>query len=465
MPDKLAIITGYFPGEGYGLLGPQTAATVIRDHTHYDCIVVGVTRQDDKALLKHALADYFGRARPVIGFSYLGGREDLFSLARELKEDGAVTILAGPQAEADFAGEAGHPDHPHRFEGVADSFDFALQGPAEQAVTLLENLSGTGWKRTAGLVYRDKGGTIVRNPNAPWDTRFLRTVDWGTLYRLNRSGLVPHRVDSVQVLQQIGCPHASHRRQVEIGYPAELDPSGAKRIRLPVRGCTFCDVAVDKGFFGTLDSETVLAQIRGVPSSPDGRKCPFELINENALFGLPDLLADTAEQGIRLSQINLTLRADWFLLAERHLTEALARAASMGVRVLLASVGFESFDDTILGNLNKGLSVETNLRAIRLMRRLKEEFPGTWGYSRSDGAVHGFIHPTPWDTAETEAADRRRIGSHGLLRDIIPDHSTPLIIHHASPLGDWIREIEDREAIRYRRYGTIVGWWQRWEPP
>jgi hypothetical protein len=106
---QMAIITSYVPGAAYGLLGPQIAATIIQDHTRHPCIVIAVTRDDDKDSLKEALSDYFGPRRPVIGFSALSGREDLFSLAKELKDEGAVTILAGPQADADFRGKERSP--------------------------------------------------------------------------------------------------------------------------------------------------------------------------------------------------------------------------------------------------------------------------------------------------------------------------------------------------------------------
>jgi len=47
-----------------------------------------------------------------------------------------------------------------------------------------------------------------------------------------------------------------------------------------------------------------------------------------------------------------------------------------------------------------------------------------------------------------------------IINDILPPHSTPLIIHHASGLGRWIREIEGREEIWFKRYGSIIGWWE-----
>jgi hypothetical protein len=456
---RMAIIASYFKGETYGLLGPQMAATVILENTPYDCIVVTVAREDDKTILKRVLAEYFGAQRPIIGFSLLSGRQDLFALAQELKDEGALTILAGPQADVDYLGETDWQYHSHRFQGLSENFSFSLPGPAEQAIHLLENLGRDGGKGSPGLLCFRKNGEIIQNPKQGWDEKFLGEMRWNNIYIIMKTGLVPLKIRTGQVLQQIGCPYAAQERSVEIDDPVSLG-NGAKKVILPFSGCAFCDVAVDKGLYGTLEMETVVRQIRCLPERGDGRKIPFELINENPLPRLPRLLTALRETKISVSQINLIMRADWFLKGENHLRQALKLARGMGVSILLASVGFESFDDRILGNLNKGLSVETNLRAIRLMRKLKEEFPWQWGYSRKEGAIHGFIHPTPWDTQETFANIQKTIDQYDLAIDILPQHSTPLIIHHASRLGDWIREIEQRDGIQFRRHGSIIEWWR-----
>lgn len=456
---RMAIIASYFARETYGLLGPQMAATIIQENTPYDCIVITVAREDDKTILKRALAEYFGTERPIIGFSLLSGREDLFALAQELKDEGALSILAGPQADVDYLGETNWQIHPHRFRGLAASFSLSLPGPAEQAIHLLQTLGGDGWEGSPGLLSLGENGEIIQNPKQEWDEKFLGEMRWKNIYRIGETGIVPLKIGTGQVLQQIGCPYAARERSVEIDYPVSLG-NGAKKIILPFKGCAFCDVAVDKGFYGALGMETVVHQIRCLPEREDGRKIPFELINENPLPSLPRLLTALRETKIGVSQINLIMRADWFLKGEEHLREALKLVRHMRVRLLLASVGFESFDDRILGNLNKGLSVETNLRAIRLMRKLKEAFPLEWGYSGKEGAIHGFIHPTPWDTEETLANIQKTIDQYALAVDILPRHSTPLIIHHASRLGDWIREIEQRDGVQFRRHGSIVEWWR-----
>jgi len=457
---RMAIIASYFAGETYGLLGPQMAATVIQKNTAYDCIVIAVAREDDKVILKKALVDYFGSERPVIGFSTLSGREDLFSLAKELKDDGALTILAGPQADVDYVGEVGWQEFPHRFSGLSTNFSFSLHGPAEQVIPFLQDPDGDGWQSGPGFLCLGDNGRMIQNPKKNWDERYLKEVKWDNIYIIEQSALIPLKITTGQVFQHIGCPYAARGKWADIDYPVSLAGKNGQKIRLFFKGCNFCDVAVDKGFTMALDMETVMGQITCLPEAPDGRKVPFELINENPLPGLPRLLREVRNRGIRPSQVNLILRADWFLRGKENLREALRQARDMDMRILLASVGFESFDDRILHNLNKGLDVETNLGAIRLMRQLKEEFPLEWDYSRDEGAIHGFIHPTPWDTNEISASIQKIIDLYALPADILPAHSIPLIIHHASRLGDWIREVEMREECKFKRYASIIGWWQ-----
>jgi len=455
----MAIVASYFAGETYGLLGPQVAATVIEENTPYDCIVIAVSREDETSSLMQALADFFGPRRPTIGFSTLSGRQDLFQLAGQLKAEGAITLLAGPQSDVDYAGERDWQVHNHRFKGFSREFSFALHGPAEQIIPLLKNPDTFSDTQTPGLLEYTDDGSLLRNPEKPWDNRFLRKVKWNNLFSLKETRLEPLKITAGQVLQEIGCPYAAKEKWIEIDYPVSFFQGHDRKVKLLSKGCSFCDVAVDKGFCGLMDMETVLAQIQCLPDGNDERKIPFELINENGCAGLYDVLLETSKRGIMLSQITLTARADWFIKGEGRLRKALKLARSLGTEVHLGSMGFESFDNTILKNLNKGVTLETNLRAIQLIRQLKEEYPEHWAYSRADGSMHGFIHPTPWDTAQTWQNIQTVFRKHSLPLDIIPDHSIPLIIHHASLLGDWIRHIEESEGKTFKRLGTIIEWW------
>jgi hypothetical protein len=456
----MAIITSYFSGEDYGLLGPQLAATIIQEHADVDCIVIAVNNEDDKPMLQSALADYFEGQPPIIGFSLLSGREDLFFFAEDLRKNNVETVLGGPQAASDYKGEVGRQNFPHRFQGLFDHFSVALDGPAEQIIPWLQARSrDESALKTPGMMYVDDGGRMIENQPKHWEGNYFNRVKWDNLYIPTGKGLQRHSVQTAQVLQQIGCPHASRSRQLKIDYPAAIAAREGETISVQARGCSFCDVAADKGFCGILDDEVVLNQIRCLPEGPDGRKIPFELINENPLPSLPRLLRRLKAEKLRISQINLIMRADWFLTGKTHLEESLRMVSEMNTRILMASMGFEAFDDKLLRNFNKGYSAQTNINAIKLMRRLKAAFPDRWLYANREGAIHGYIHPTPWDTLETFENTQKIFAIYGLANDILPRHSTPLIIHHASALGDWMRAVEIQEGIRYKRYGSIIGWW------
>jgi len=463
---KLVIITGYFTGESYGLLGPQMAATIINEYTDYEAVVVGITNEDDKNKLKTALNHYFKDQQKVVGFSTLGGRPDLFDFARELKNEGGITILAGPQAGPDYKGEVAWQTYPHRFKGVSDHFSFAIHGPAQQIIPVLSAGFDSDLSKFEGVIFRDENGDIVETPSIQWDDKFLSKVDWQTLYGLKDGCFEPISLTCAQILQQIGCPHAAKKRQISIDYPWQLSEKNSQPLfeTIDQNGCSFCDVAVDKGYMGGVNETAVKQQIACLPEGPDGRKIPFELINESPLSKLAGIfdLADNLSEGPsgKLSQINLTLRADYLLKGIKPLEAVLKIAVKKNVRILLSSIGFESFDDTILKNLNKGVDTQTNLDAIKAIRQLKPKYPAHFGYLKEEGANHGFIHPTPWDNPDISREINKIISMYQLSLDILPNHSTPLIIHHASGLADWVRQIELKENIEFPRVGTTIGWWQ-----
>jgi len=467
---KMVIITGYFTGESYGLLGPQMAATIINDYTDYEAIVVGVTNEDDKNKLKTALNHYFLDQQKVVGFSSLGGRQDLFDFARQLKDEGGITILAGPQAGPDYKGEVAWQTHPHRFKGLSDHFSFALHGPAQQIIPILASDLKSDLSKFDGVLYKNGKGDIIETPSISWDDTFLSKVDWQTLHTVKDTVFEPLFITCAQILQQIGCQHAAKENHISIDYPWGLQKKGSQPYFATIcqKGCSFCDVAVDKGYMGAVNEAAVQQQLLCLPKNSDGRKIPFELINESPLFKLErlfelvDELPDqqSGQHFCELSQINLTLRADYLLKGLKPLEAALEIATKKNVRILLSSIGFESFDDTILKNLNKGVDTQINLDAIQVIRQLKTRYPGHFGYLKEEGANHGFIHPTPWDNPAISREINKTISMYRLALDILPNHSTPLIIHHASGLADWIRQIELKENIEFSRVGTTIGWWQ-----
>jgi len=375
-----------------------------------------------------------------------------------------LDFLAGPQAGSDYKGEIDWQTYPHRFKGLSDHFSFALHGPAQQIIPVLASDLDIDLSKFKAVLCKDENGNIIETPPIPWDDTYLSKVDWQTIHVLKNTSFEPLTITTAQVLQQIGCQHAAKQQQISIDYPWEIIKKGSGSqppfVTICQKGCSFCDVAVDKGYLGGVSEKVIKEQLLCLPENPDGRNIPFELINESPLFRLSRFFELADELSIELSQINLTLRADYLLKGVKSLETALEIAAKKSVRILLSSIGFESFDDTILKNLNKGINRQINLDAIHAIRQLKPKYPAHLGYLKEEGANHGFIHPTPWDNSDISRGINKTISMYQLSLDILPNHSTPLIIHHASGLAEWIRQIELKEQIEFHRAGTTIGWWQ-----
>ena len=431
------VLITHHTGETHGILGAQAAATHLTRNLDLPSIVVGVEREFSKENVLQFLEHYYQDKERVIGFSHLCGRKDLIELIGLAKERGFLTVLGGPQAYIDYYGEPDSELFPRRFKGLRNVVDLAIQGPID--VLKREDFGG-------------KAGCLT----FPWGKNIDLSVDWSNIHTFSNQ-LRKFEVKTAQVLYTLGCPHALKEQIVRLAPP---EPLQGEPLEMDVRcsGCIFCDVARDKGYHGPIDSATVLQQIENLPEE-DGRKVPFEIINEYPIRSLRWILDQCHEAGIALSRIDLVCRVDDINSHQDQLIEALTIAGPRRVAILFSSIGFESFNDTILRFLNKGISVDDSIRCVSILRELKARFGHILLYRRDEGANHGFIHPTPWDNEETIRENNRTIAMYRLFDDILPRHSVPLIIHHSSFLGDWIRRLETDLSLAFKRDGTWIEWW------
>jgi len=432
------IIFTHHTGEPHGILGAQVAATFFQRKLSIPSIVVGIERNFSKEGLLCFIDEYYAGKEKVAAFSHLCGRKDIIGLVQELKQNGFTTILGGPQVRQDYQGEPDTDLHPNRFRGLKLIVDIAFHGPVNGL--RLEHL---------GM----KGGLL----KYPWTKNIFLEVDWSNIYTFSDT-LKKLEVRLGQVLNAIGCPYASKPQTVLLPPPINLRERDIPELEVQSEGCIFCDVSRDKGYHGSVERDGLLTQIVGLPEV-DGRKIPFELIDEYPIHSLGKLLEDTEKHEIKLSQINLVCRFDDINLHTSDLAEILSFARSQDTKVMFSSIGFESFCDRLLQYFCKGITVADIVKCVEILRRLKERFGSHFLYRREEGANHGFIRPTPWDDSETLQEIDRNIFLYRLFEDILPEHSTPLIIHHASYLGDWIREIESKTDITFSREGTWIEWW------
>ena len=432
------IIFTHHTGEPHGLLGPQAAATFLQRKLSIPSIVVGIERKFSKESLLHFINEDYAGKEKVIAFSHLCGRKDLFGLAWELKQQGFTTLLGGPQARQDYNGEPDTDLYPHRFTGLKSVIDIAFQGPVDRL-------------RREHLGLKD---TLLDHP---WARDISLEVDWSNIYTFSET-LRKLDVRLGQILSTVGCAYAGKPQTIILPPPTDLHEKGIPEMEVRSMGCIFCDVSRDKGYHGSLERDKVMIQMAGLPEV-DGKKIPFELIDEYPIRSLLKLLRDTERQGIKLSQINLVCRVDDINAHASDLPEILSFAKKRDVKIMFSSIGFESFSDRLLRYFCKGITVAEIVECVETLRRLKDRFGKHFLYRRDEGANHGFIRPTPWDDSETLLEMDRNIFLHRLFEDILPEHSTPLIIHHGSYLGDWIRQIESATDITFSREGTWIEWW------
>jgi hypothetical protein len=400
-------------------------------------IVVGIDRYFSKELLLKFLDDYYEGKEKIIGFSHLCGRKDLVELIGAVKERGFFTMLGGPQAEKDYYGEIDSSHYKTRFKGLHKEIDLAIQGP----VDCLKQED-----------FHSKTGCL----SFPWGKNIALSVDWENMYTFTDM-LKRLELKTAQVLNSIGCPYAKKKNTVRLPLPDTIKERSLF-IDVESYGCIFCDVSRDKGFHGRIDRDMVLAQIKALPEE-NGRKIPFEIIDEYPINSLKQIINDAAGAGIELSRIELVCRIDDINTHTDLLVEALMAARERQITIMFSSIGFESFNDKILRFLNKGITVDDIIKCVGILRRLKDRFGNSMLYRSDEGANHGFIHPTPWDDNETMSENNMNITMYRLFDDILPNHSVPLIIHHSSYLGDWIRQIESELNVAFKRDGTWIEWW------
>jgi len=452
------IIFTHHTGEPHGILGAQVAATFLQRKLLTPSIVVGIERSFSKEPLLRFIDEYYeGKTdlpadpiklsknhsllppnQRVIAFSHLCGRPDLIELIQRLKQRGFVTILGGPQARQDYKGEPDTDLYPQRFKGLKSIADIAFHGPVDCLQP--EHLAGGD-----GLI------------ECPWTTDIFLEADWSNIYTFS-DGLKKIEVRLGQVLNAIGCPYSRKRQTITLPPPTRLRERGVPGFEVCSEGCIFCDVSRDKGYHGSVQRDRVITQIAGLPDV-DGRKIPFELIDEYPIHSLGKLLEDTERQKIKVSQVNLVCRVDHINACASDLRDILSLARSRDIKIMFSSIGFESFSDRLLRYFCKGITVADIVKCVETLRRLKARFGNHILYRRDEGASHGFIRPTPWDDSETLQDMDRNIFLHRLFEDILPEHSAPLIIHHASYLGDWIRQIESTTDVTFSRHGTWIEWW------
>lgn len=318
-----------------------------------------------------------------------------FALVRRVMAQTDATVVVG-----------GHNALQHVLRGPASH---ALVGAARQTLGgLVETLERRGpLESVAGLWFR-RDGVVDCGPPAPVPTLqsellpFEPDLDWEYLGppRAPGSNL---RIPSI--VAEVGC----------VWNRSALAPGGAfadTRPRVPdvplssraratferqfldaEGGCTFCTFRhlriPARAPLPLLVQQAKALVERGARG--------LSLQSEHPLPWLADLIDALGAAGLisRLDELHIRT-IPWLLVRhEDDLRAAASRAREHDLRLVLAQIGFEAFDERTLAVFNKGLTAEANRRAARLAADLDAELPAL----RATGG-HGLVPLHPWSTPE-----------------------------------------------------------------
>lgn len=195
----------------------------------------------------------------------------------------------------------------------------------------------------------------------------------------------------------------------------------------------------------------------------------FDYFKENGIedFGIqilgesPLLYLDRIYERVRKGDffVHINTRTDYLVNLEGKVRKALSIGQKRNIKTILKCIGFESFSEKDLELYNKGLDPKTNIRAIKLLRDLKEEFGNNIVYRTED---HGFIMFNPYSTLESleanlEAIDKLEI--FGLFgHDFI---FTVLLPYRRAPIFFRIKEDDlirlDENNVLFESYEFVNG--------
>lgn len=166
------------------------------------------------------------------------------------------------------------------------------------------------------------------------------------------------------------------------------------------RGCAFCafrfqPYTIDRA---DLAAERAVRQMRALSRRYGVRS--FSVQSENPFRFLDPLVDRLAVADFDLDAILLRTFPAILARSPERVLGGIARAVDRGIAVQLQQLGFESFSASELDHLGKGITVDENVAAARLLYELDRRH----GTAVEVFSGHGFILFTPWTTPEDVAA-------------------------------------------------------------
>lgn len=207
------------------------------------------------------------------------------------------------------------------------------------------------------------------------------------------------------------------------------------------RGCAFCTgrtpwvMPVDPD----LQLTSLTLQVDSILSSADGTMT-IRIIDQGSLPILEGLLEHCRKTETPPVTWLIDLRVSELLAGEKLLQRLLSIAAGIKHRIDLFCIGFENFSQPELERFNKGIRVEENIEAVRLVDRLEAEHPTAVS---KIGSASGFILFTPWTTCNDLQANAKVMSQLNFSRFRSGAIFTRLRLYRNSP----IHRLAERDGL------------------
>lgn len=215
--------------------------------------------------------------------------------------------------------------------------------------------------------------------------------------------------EAVSIIAGTGCPHASAVRSPSncdvgnairsLGYAIEdraLNRLDSILNRLS-HGCSFCIFQLQEHTVYPVSQTTdlLLKQARHLYDTFGTQA--FCIQTENPFPFLNPFLMELLQTDIPVEFISIRTRPDILIKQRAKLEKALDKAREKCFHFSIEEIGFETFVGEELALFDKGVNLETNIRALETLREIKQRY----GDTVSIHVGHGIILFHPWSTIES----------------------------------------------------------------
>lgn len=172
-------------------------------------------------------------------------------------------------------------------------------------------------------------------------------------------------------------------------------------------GCSFCSRPPSGGWHPSFSREGLRRNLVALVSTlpPFSGRLAVRLGGEAALNHVRELAEEIRASGMAPADWLLDSRADTLCQRRPDLAQACEVLRGTGHKFHMALIGIENFSTSELSRMNKGVSPQGNLDAMKTLLELERDFGDTFDFRKHGGL--SVILFTPWSTLEDVAFNLR----------------------------------------------------------